>query len=169
MTLTFLFHDSRINCHYWPVRSLAVMELSRLSCWSVVVSSLPPPPAPEHTEEELSTANPSASSTSLSIRSLDAMTHVSLLEGFVFPNDVHFYHFTRVHRVKSNAKKTQECDQLHRIFYHLRYAGIAAVLFLSEPILLHEEVKALRLFPHVVKCYTFCYCSCCDLRKKKNH
>lgn len=46
------------------------MELSRLSCCSVAVSSRPPPPAPEHTEEELSTANPSASSTSLSIRSL---------------------------------------------------------------------------------------------------
>lgn len=66
-------HTKRVShrLHYWPVRSLAVMELSRLSCWSVVASSLPPPPAPEHTEEELSTASPSASSTSLSIRSLD--------------------------------------------------------------------------------------------------
>lgn len=61
-------------CSDWPVRSLAVMELSRLSCWSVVASSLPPPPAPEHTDDELSTASPSASSTSLSIRSLDANT-----------------------------------------------------------------------------------------------
>ena len=70
---------------------------------------------------------------------------------------------TRVHSVKTKA---QECKQIHCIFCHLRYTRIAAVLFLPEPILLHEEVKALRLFPHVVKSHTFCYSSRCDLRKR---
>lgn len=126
---------------YWPVRSLAVMELSRLSCWSVVASSLPPPPAPEHTEEELSTASPSASSTSRSIKSLrknKSWTGVS--------------------------SGTQPKPK--RLFYHLRYTRIAAVLFLPKTVLLYKVVKALWLFPHVVKRHTFCYGSCCDLGDK---
>lgn len=117
------------------------MELSRLSCWSVVASSLPPPPAPEHTEDELSTASPSASSTSLSIKSLrknKSWTGVS----------------------------TGTQPKPKRWFYHLRYTGIAAVLFLPKTVLLYKVVKALRLFPHVVKRHTFCYGSCCDLGDK---
>lgn len=52
-----------------------------------------------------------------------------------------------------------------RLWHHLRHTGIAAVLFLPKPILLHKEVKALGLFPHVIKRHTFCYCSRCHLRK----
>lgn len=50
-----------------PERSLAVMELRILSCWSAEASILPP--LLEQTEPELST-RPSASSTSRSIKSL---------------------------------------------------------------------------------------------------
>lgn len=121
------------------------MELSRLSCCSVVVSSRPPPPPPEHTEEELSTANPSASSTSLSIRSLET-------------KKCHWVCFFFSILLKQSNKDR------HSVSFHLRYSRIVAELFLPEPILLHKEVKALWLFPHVIKCHTLCYCSCCDLR-----
>lgn len=125
-----------------------MMEFSKLSCCSVVLSILPPPPAPEHTEEELlSTASPSASSTSLSIRSLQ-IYKLPFVSSMSF-----FYIFT--HKL------------LHSSCY-LRHTRIAAVLFLPEPILLYEDVKALRLLPHVIKRYAFGYCSCCDLRGQKN-
>lgn len=115
------------------------MELSKLSCWSVVASSLPPPP--EHTEEELSTASPSASSTSLSIKSL--------------------------RKKKSWALASTGMQQKPKCFFnHLRYTRIAAVLFLPKTVLLYKVVKSLRLFPHVVKCHTFCYGSCCNLEYK---
>lgn len=134
-------HSLSSCCSDRPVRSLAVMELSRLSCWSVVASSLPPPPPPEHTDDELSTARPSASSTSLSIRSLDTLTLA----------------------VSLNIRCT-EFKGVERLC--LRHARVAAVLFLSESILLHKDVKALRLFPHVVKRHTFGDRSCCDLRSR---
>lgn len=115
------------------------MELSKLSCWSVVASSLPPPP--EHTEEELSTASPSASSTSLSIKSL--------------------------RKNKSWASASTGMQPKPKCFFnHLRYTRIAAVLFLPKTVLLYKVVKSLRLFPHVVKRHTFCYGSCCNLEDK---
>lgn len=122
-----------------------MIELSRLSCWSVVASSLPPPPAPEHTEEELSTASPSASSTSLSIRSLHK-SRVGLW-------------FLKTHKAHLN---------LYALTTHLRYTRIAAVLFLSKAVLLDKVVEALRLFPHVVKCHTFCYRSRSNLGENAN-
>lgn len=115
-----------------------MIELSRLSCWSVVASNLPPPPAPEHTEEELSTASPSASSTSLSIKSLCKKQSWTLAST----------------GTQSNPKA---------LFYHLRYTRIAAVLFLPKAVLLYKVVKSLRLFPHVVKRHTFRYGSGCNL------
>lgn len=120
------------------MRSLAVIELSRLSCWSVVASNRPPPPAPEHTEEELSTASPSASSTSLSIKSLCKKERRTL--------------------VSTGARSKPK-----RLLYHLRYTRIAAVLFLPKAVLLYKVVEALRLFPHVVKRHAFRYASCCNL------
>lgn len=143
---------AELESRRWPVRSLAVMEFSRLSCWSVVVSSLPPPPAPEHTEEELSTARPSASSTSLSIRSLDAQNQVTLWVS------------SQWHSVSELNAQSRMQKQIF-FFCHLRDTRIAAVLFLPKSILLHKEVKALRLLPHVVKRHTFSYCSCWDLRR----
>lgn len=138
---TFAQERPDILSRYLPVRSLAVMELSRLSCWSVVASSLPPPPAPEHTEEEVSTASPSASSTSLSIKSLKKEKSWTLVS-------------------------TGTQSRPKRLFYHLRDTGIAAVLFLPKTVLLYKVIKALRLFPHVVKRHTFCYGSCCNLEEK---
>lgn len=46
------------------------------------------------------------------------------------------------------------------MFCDLRYSRIAAVLFLPESVLLHKEVEALRLLPHVVEGHTLRYGPC---------
>jgi hypothetical protein len=51
---------------------------------------------------------------------------------------------------------------------HLRYTRIAAILLLAKAILLDEEIKALRLLPHVVKGHTFSYRPCLNLMKGRN-
>lgn len=65
--------------------------------------------------------------------------------------------------VSLNIGRT-EFKGVHRLC--LRHARVAAVLFLPESVLLHKDVKALRLFPHVVKRHTLGDRSCCDLKRR---
>lgn len=120
-----------------------MMELSSPSCCSADDSILPPAPA-EHTDKELSTARPSASSTSLSIRSLRTQPTLTFFET----------HITQ------QAKSTNFASQ------HLRHTRITTVLLLAESVLLSKVVKTFRLFPHVIKSHTFCYSPCLNLKKK---
>lgn len=44
-----------------------------------------------------------------------------------------------------------------------RYAGVAGVLLFPKPVLLDEEIEALRFFPHVVEGHTLGHCPCFHL------